>query len=94
MTRGSGAFLGSVPYLGWFLKKYVGPLVFGAWRTGAMTIAFAAAGKDVVDDKGKYQGAFLMPMAAIKPASSFAEDPRLQRELYDTTEKFVKEMGL
>ncbi|KAJ7123088.1 NAD-P-binding protein [Mycena epipterygia] len=94
MTPGAGTFLGSVPYFGWLFKNYVGPLFFGSWRTGAMTIAFAAAGKDVVDDKEKYRGAFLMPMATIKPASSFAEDERLQRELYDTTERFVKEMGL
>jgi len=93
-TVGSDGFLSSIPYLGGFLRDYVGPLFFGPWRKGAMTVAFAAAGKEVAQQKEKYQGAYIVPIATIAPASSFAQDERLQRELYDTTESFLKEMGL
>lgn len=91
-TVGSDGFLESIPYFGQLLKNYLGPLFFGPWRNGAMTVAFAAAGKDVVDEKEKYQGAYMIPIATVAQASSFAQDERLQSELYDTTEKFVKEL--
>ncbi|KAJ7122978.1 NAD-P-binding protein [Mycena epipterygia] len=93
-TVGSDGFLESIPFFGKLLKNHLGPLFFGPWRRGAMTVAFAAAGKEVVGGKEKYQGAYMIPMATIAKASSFARDERLQSELYDTTEKFVKEMGL
>ncbi|KAJ7124542.1 hypothetical protein C8R44DRAFT_980783 [Mycena epipterygia] len=93
-TVGSDGFLASIPYLGGFLKDYVGPLFFGPWRKGAMTVAFAAASKEVVQQKEKYQGAYIVPIATIARASSFAQDERLQRELYATTESFLKELGL
>ncbi|KAJ6579605.1 NAD(P)-binding protein [Mycena vulgaris] len=93
-TTGSDQFLASIPFLGGFLKNYVGPLVFAPWRKGAMTVAFAAAGKEVAERRESYQGAYLVPIATIASPSSFALDERLQTELYESTEGFVKEMGL
>ncbi|KAJ7476910.1 NAD(P)-binding protein [Mycena galericulata] len=92
-TNGSAQFLEKVPYFGWFLKRFVGPLVFGAPSTAAMTVAFAAAGTEVAEQRAKYQGAYLVPIATIAAPSSFAQDERLQRELYDTTEKFIAELS-
>ncbi|KAJ7740626.1 NAD-P-binding protein [Mycena metata] len=92
-TVGSNDWLGGVPFLSGFIKRYVAPYFFGPWRRGAMTVAFAAAGKQVVEQE-QYRGAYLVPIATIAKASSYARDERLQRELYDTTEKVIREMGL
>ncbi|KAJ7165624.1 NAD-P-binding protein [Mycena crocata] len=91
-TAGSDDFLASLPYVGWVFKDYVGPWVFKAWRTGAMTVAFAAAGKVVREQRETYRGAYLVPIATIAAPSSFALDERLQTELYETTEKFLAEL--
>jgi hypothetical protein len=90
---GSDGFLTSIPFVGGFLKRYVGPLFFGPWRNGAMTVAFAATGKEVVNKRETYQGAYMVPIATISPASKFALDERLQEELYETTEKIISELA-
>ncbi|KAJ7499823.1 NAD(P)-binding protein [Mycena latifolia] len=91
-TVGCDKAIGSIPYAGWFLTKFTA--VFGSWRKGAMTVAFAAAGKDVAADKEKYKGAYLIPTATLATPSSSALDERLQNELYESTERFVEEMDL
>jgi hypothetical protein len=91
-TIGSEGFFASMPYVGGFLKSYVVPLFFKPWRHGAMTVAFAAAGKQVADERDRYRGAYLVPTASIATPSSFALDERLQTELYESTEAFVNEM--
>ncbi|KAJ7661490.1 NAD-P-binding protein [Mycena polygramma] len=91
-TVGSDGFVASIPYLGGFLKRFVAPLAFGPWRNGAMTVAYAAAGKEVAEQREKYSGAYLVPIAAIAPPSKYAQDERLQKELYETTEKFIAEL--
>ncbi|KAF8144697.1 hypothetical protein K438DRAFT_1992615 [Mycena galopus ATCC 62051] len=70
-TDGSNAFLTSLPYVGRLLAGYVAPLFFGAPQQGAMTVAFAAAGRKV----------------------AFAQDERLQKELYDTSERLTAEFS-
>ncbi|KAF7331079.1 NAD-binding protein [Mycena venus] len=92
-TVGSDGFLSSIPYFGGFLKKFVGPLISTPWRTGAMTIAFAAAGKEVVEQREKYRGVYMVPIATIAPASKYAQDERLQKECYETTEKIIAELA-
>lgn len=85
--------MASVPYVGWLLKKTIAPLYFAPWRKGAMTVAFAAAGKDVAEQKEKYEGAYLVPIAKIAKPSQFALDGRLATELYETTEKIIAELA-
>jgi hypothetical protein len=92
-TIGSDRFFASIPYVGGFLKRYVSPLFFGPWRNGAMTVGFAAAGKEVVDKRETYQGVYMVPIATISPASKFGLDERLQEELYETTEKIISELA-
>ncbi|KAF8173849.1 NAD-P-binding protein [Mycena galopus ATCC 62051] len=91
-TVGSDGFLVAIPYFGRLLKNYVGPLVFKPWRHGAMTVAFAAAGKEVAEKRETYRGVYMVPTAAIAPPSSYALDERLQEECYGTTEKFIAEL--
>ncbi|KAJ7717468.1 NAD(P)-binding protein [Mycena metata] len=83
-TQTSAGVMGSVPFLGPFLKRVVVPLVFGNWDAGGKAVAFAAASKDVAARRSRYKGAYL----------SQAQDPKLQEELWETTEKAVREMQL
>ncbi|KAJ7499834.1 NAD-P-binding protein [Mycena latifolia] len=93
-TPGANNSVGTLPLVGGFVTKYLTPLLFGSWRSGAMTVAFAAAGKEVEAQREKYQGAYLVPVGTIATPSKFALDERLQNELYETTEKSIKGMGL
>ncbi|KAJ7735625.1 NAD-P-binding protein [Mycena maculata] len=91
-TQGVDTFLTSVPYFSWVLKNVLHPLVSVPWRQGAMPVAFAAAGKEVSGQTARYQGAYVVPIAAVGTPSSFAQDERLQKELYDTTESLMAEL--
>ncbi|KAF7359881.1 NAD-binding protein [Mycena venus] len=94
-TVGCDRALRVVPFFGWFLTGVVARLFFKSWRIGAMPVAFAAAGPEVVGPQHeKYKGAYLTPMDVIARPSKSARDPRLQKELYDTTERIVRELGL
>ncbi|GAW07037.1 NAD-binding protein [Lentinula edodes] len=94
MTEGSGDLLNSIPFIGWILKTCIGPLVFVSWKQGAMTSAFAAAGKEVAAERKRYEGVYLVPMAKIAEPSSYAKDERLQRELYETTVEVLEDIGV
>ncbi|KAJ3926756.1 MAG: hypothetical protein NXY57DRAFT_947743 [Lentinula lateritia] len=102
MTVGATGFLSSVPFFGWFLKTFLGPLFFVSWKQGAMTSAFAAAGKEVAacikrtdeNERKKYEGVYLTPIANISEPSMYAKDERLQKELYETTVEILREMGV
>ncbi|KAJ7775733.1 NAD-P-binding protein [Mycena maculata] len=91
-TSGSNAYVGSVPYIGGFLNNFVTPLFFGSWRQGAMTVAFAAAGKDIAQERVKYQGAYLVPVGTIGSSSGLAQDERMQKELYETTQTILADL--
>ncbi|KAJ3720720.1 NAD-P-binding protein [Lentinula guzmanii] len=102
MTVGVSGFLNSVPFFGWFLKVILGPLFLTSWTQGAMTSAFAAAGKEVAEtrkskdevERRKYEGGYLVPVANVAEPSTYAKDERLQRELYETTIEVLGEMGI
>ena len=59
-----------------------------------MTSAFAAAGKDVVQDTVRFKGVYFTPVAKIAEPSKAAQDERLAKELWETTESILREMGL
>ncbi|KAJ3851453.1 NAD-P-binding protein [Lentinula lateritia] len=101
-TVGATGFLNSFPFFGWSLKTFLGPLFFVSWNQGAMTSAFAAAGKDIAVcrkstdevERKKYEGVYLTPIANVSEPSMYAKDERLQRELYETTVEVLREMGV
>jgi len=92
-TQTSTGVMGSVPFLGPFLKRVVVPLAFGSWDAGGKAVAFAAASNDVAARRSKYKGAYLSVSAITEPSKQ-AQDPKLQEELWETTEKAVQEMQL
>ncbi|KAF8156553.1 hypothetical protein B0H34DRAFT_750303 [Crassisporium funariophilum] len=93
-TVGSDAFLDTLPYFGPFVKRYIGPLFFGTWRNGAMNTVFAAASKNVQENRVLYQGAYISPVARVTAPSKDALDPRLANELWATTEDVLRELGV
>ncbi|PPR03717.1 hypothetical protein CVT24_007392 [Panaeolus cyanescens] len=92
-TRGSGDFLAGVP-LGSIIKPLLTSTLFVSWRDGAMNVVWAAAGKEVAQDREKYAGKYLEPMGKIMSGSAEARDEGLAKELWATTEQILKEMGL
>ncbi|KAJ3860456.1 hypothetical protein EV359DRAFT_49073, partial [Lentinula novae-zelandiae] len=91
-TTGVQRFFDSIRFFGWFLQKVVEPIWFVSWTQGAMTSAFAAAGKET--KRKMYEGAYLTPVGKISKPSENAMDERLRNELYETTKEVLKEMGL
>ncbi|KAJ7758350.1 NAD-P-binding protein [Mycena metata] len=94
-TGGSSRVVGLFPVVGGLFKHVLVPLLFGAWSTGGKAVAFAAATKAVKGPQhNEYKGAYLMPVGKITAPSESAVDVRLQTELYETTERAVRELGL
>ncbi len=59
-----------------------------------MTSAFAAAGKDVVQETARFKGVYFIPVAKIAEPSKEAQDERLAKELWETTEGILRDIGL
>lgn len=91
-TKGSTTFVATVPFIGPFASKFLTPLFLDQWKVGGMTPAFAAAGMDVRDNKKAYEGVYLIPYGQISKPSESALDPRLAKELYETTEQVLQEL--
>ncbi|KAF7333691.1 NAD-binding protein [Mycena venus] len=89
ITQGTRRAMEASP-LGRFLARVAALLFFKPPREGVMPVAFAAAGPEVIGPgHNKYKGAYLTPMDVIATPSKSAQDPRLWKELYDTTERIV-----
>ena len=93
MTEGANAFLRHVPYIS-FIATFIGSFIFRPWRKGAMTSAFAAAGADLAQDKARFKGIYFTPVAKVSEPSKAAQDERLAKELWETTENILKELDL
>nr|GAT56722.1 NAD-binding protein [Mycena chlorophos] len=85
-TPGSDGFRSQVPWIVSALMKW---FFFKPPREGGLTVAFAAAGKKVAQDRPKYQGAYIVPPANWAVPSSSAQDERLAKELYEKTEEII-----
>jgi hypothetical protein len=93
-TPGADGFLSAVPDFTGLVKNVLGPLFFKPPRTGALTVTFAAAGKAVAANKEKYKGSYFIPVGKLSKPSNSAQDERLAKELWTTTETICKELGL
>ena len=58
-----------------------------------MSSAFAAAGKDVAQDKTGFKAVYLTPVARISDPTKEGQDERLSKELWETTESILKDIG-
>lgn len=59
---------------------------------GAYNSLFAATSLTVRDDKKLYAGAYLTFVGVISKPSQAASDPLAARDLWETSEKVIKEM--
>ncbi|KAK7056097.1 NAD-binding protein [Favolaschia claudopus] len=88
-TAGGQKFVRSLPLVGWGVAKVLMPMVFGSWEEGALTVLYAA----VAGPRDGLRGEYVTPKGIEKPSKE-ARDERLSEEVYETTERVVRELGL
>jgi hypothetical protein len=66
-------------------------LFFISPHDGGYTPAWAAASRQVFEERDKYKGKYLIPYGVLEDASEDARREDLARELWDTTERVLKE---
>jgi len=88
---------GVVQRQGWLLRTFATHIfncVLPTPDQGAYTQVFASVAPLVREQADKYKGVFLMPPAKITSPSKPAESEELAKELWETTEALLKEMGV
>ena len=66
-------------------------LFFISPHDGGYTPAWAAASRRVFEERDRYKGKYLVPYGDLEDASKDARREDLARELWDTTERVLKE---
>ncbi|KZT34504.1 NAD(P)-binding protein [Sistotremastrum suecicum HHB10207 ss-3] len=61
---------------------------------GGITPAFAAASKEIAENRDKFGGAYLIPYGKISSGSEYARDDKLADELWTTTEQILMDLKL
>ncbi|KAF2739841.1 short-chain dehydrogenase [Polyplosphaeria fusca] len=91
LNPGGVATDGAIKYIGGdaeVMKSIEG--VFSPFE-GAITPLFAAAHPEVKEQE-KYKGAFLLPWGGVKLSSELARDERAAKDLWETSEKIVRDV--
>ena len=68
-------------------------LLFISPHDGGYTPAWAAASRQVFEERDKYKGKYLVPYGIIEEASEDARKEDLAKELWETTEKVLKDFN-
>jgi len=90
-------FQGIAQRQGWLIRTSITLLLNYVLRTpdkGAYTHVFASVAPVVREQAEKYKGAYLVPFAKITSPSKPAESEELAKELWETTEALLIEMGV
>ena len=66
-------------------------LFFISPHDGGYTPAWAAAARQVFEERDQYKGKYLVPYGTLEEASKDAQREDLARELWETTEKVLKD---
>lgn len=92
MTPASVIFFDNmVPYFGW-LTGWIARMFALDEVKGSWTPVFAAAGKEVADNKEKYRAAYLTWWRCMEVPAEQARSERLAKELWETTEEVLLEL--
>jgi len=67
---------------------------FASTTKGSYTSVFAAASPEVKEKAEQYKGAYLLPVAKIGKLSEDGEKEELAKELWETTERILAEVGV
>ena len=81
------------PVLG-AIYRLIPLLVFKTPAQGAHSTLFAAASAVPRAEPDKYRGAYLTESCKVKNPSQLVQKAELRRELWDTTETFLRDNGL
>jgi hypothetical protein len=68
-------------------------LFFISPHDGGYTPAWAASSRKVFEERNDYKGKYLVPYGIIEDASEDARREGLAKELWDTTERILKEFS-
>jgi len=88
------ALTSSVNVLYRALITIMATFVFTDSSKGAYTSAFAAASPEVREKADTYKGAYLVPVAKIGKVSKDGQSEALAKELWETTERILEEIGV
>ncbi|EMD41123.1 hypothetical protein CERSUDRAFT_103441 [Gelatoporia subvermispora B] len=69
-------------------------ILFATPAKGAHSSVFAAAAPVVRANVREYRGGFIRPPAQLSKTSKMADDPGLAKELWETTEKILNDIGV
>lgn len=94
-TGGNQAWIARTPSIVRFIFGTFGRFFFIPPDRGSYASVFAAGAPVVRAEPEKYKAAYLTPKARIgKPPSQQATNANLAKELWETTERIVKEIGV
>ncbi|KAG6907738.1 hypothetical protein DXG01_007538 [Tephrocybe rancida] len=77
-----------------FIASILFAIFFDIPEVGAYTSCFAAASPAIRANPEKYKGAFLEPVGIITEPSENAKDDKLAKELWETTESILANVGI
>ncbi|PCH41725.1 NAD(P)-binding protein [Wolfiporia cocos MD-104 SS10] len=93
-TEGVQAYAHSVGPILSPIYTFIANTFFTSPSKGAYSTAFAAAAPIVRTQAEEYRGAYIVPPGKIGKASRRVEDRELAKELWDTTERTLADIGL
>ncbi|CDO76361.1 hypothetical protein BN946_scf185011.g25 [Trametes cinnabarina] len=93
-TEGVRAYANSVGPILAPLYTLIANLTFSSPTKGAYGAVFAAASPVPREREKEYKGAFIRNSGAHASASPLADKPELRQELWDTTEKLLRDIGV
>ncbi|KAK7056071.1 NAD-binding protein [Favolaschia claudopus] len=88
-TPGGESVFAGTPVIGFLFAKVIMPMMFGSWKDGALPVLYAAAGP-----REKFRDAAYVTPKGVEVPSKAAVNARLSEEVYETTERVVKELNL
>ncbi|KAH9946905.1 NAD-P-binding protein [Amylocystis lapponica] len=93
-TEGIQAYVHSTGPILSRLITFITNFVFVPASEGAYSTVFAAASPTVQAERDKYRGAYLVPPGTLAHPSKLSESTDLAKELWETTERVLEDIGV
>jgi hypothetical protein len=93
LSPGFRQFLRNIPILGTFFS-FIAPWFFTAPSASGANSMWAAASKEPKVQSELYEGSFVQPVGKIMKLDETSGNERLAKELWETTESILKEIGV
>ncbi len=92
-SPGFYSFLATVPILGSFLLL-ISRFILTSPEVGGLNPLWAASAKKVREESDVYRAAYLSPVGKMDKLNENGQDERLARELWETSEDVLTELGV